>query len=166
MLSSWSKSLRWRPSCEACYRECWGKYLLEFEARWRKRKVSPERRQDGHWSRNVQRMGPLTMEARAYGLERVLDIQQRVGIMSLVDANEEAVIREMWARDLWPRKWSADDAAADAPLDVAFQVTADGRLASQAVQCGYEKVASCMWEPRCEQCGNQGSFTWLDLPEG
>ena len=103
------------------------------QARWRKRKVAPERRQDGQWARNVQRMGPLTMEARAYGLEKVLDIQRRVGLMSLVDANEEAVIRAMWARDMWPRKWSAMDADADAPLELELRVTDDGRLASQAV---------------------------------
>lgn len=103
------------------------------QPQWRKRKVAPEKRQDGQWSRNVQRMGPLTMEARAYGLEKVLDIQRRVGVMSLVDDSEEAVIREMWARDMWPRKWSAMDADADTPLGLALRVTDDGRLATQAV---------------------------------
>jgi hypothetical protein len=78
-------------------------------------------------------MGPLTMEARAYGLEKVLDIQRRVGVMSLVDDSEEVVIKEMWARDMWPRKWSAMDADADAPLELALRVTDDGRLATQAV---------------------------------
>ncbi|OQA12523.1 MAG: hypothetical protein BWY63_03743 [Chloroflexi bacterium ADurb.Bin360] len=103
------------------------------QPKWRKRKVAAEKRQDGQWSRNVQRMGPLTMEARAYGLEKVLDIQRRVGVMSLVDDSEEAVIKEMWARDMWPRKWSAMDADADAPLELALRVTDDGRLATQAV---------------------------------
>lgn len=99
-------------------------------AQWRKRKLQPERRNDGQWGRNVQRMGPLTMEARKHGLQRVLDIQQRARV-DLVNAAEEARIREMWALDMWPRKWSANDADADAPLREALRVTLDGRLAVQ-----------------------------------
>ena len=83
--------------------------------RWRKRKAAPEMTQSGNYSKNGQRMGPLTMTGRAYGLGRVLDIQQRAGV-DLVNTEEEARIREMWALDLWPRKWSNDDIAADAPI--------------------------------------------------
>jgi DNA sulfur modification protein DndC len=101
------------------------------KAKWRKRKVDPERRKDGAWGRNVQRMGPLTMEGRTYGLERVLDIQRRAGV-DVVDDVEEARIREMWALDMWPRKWSARDANASTPLREALRVTLDGRLVSQA----------------------------------
>lgn len=100
-------------------------------SRWRKRKVDPERRKDGQWARNVQRMGPLTMEARRYGLQRVLDIQRRSGV-DIVNAVEETRIREMWALDMWPRKWSAQDAAASAPLREALRVTLDGQIVSQA----------------------------------
>ncbi len=100
-------------------------------ARHRKRKIEPEKRQDGQWSKNVQRMGPLTMEARAYGLERVLDIQQRAGV-DFINAEEEARIREMWALDMWPRKWSAADANADVMVD-ALRLTSDGRLVEQAL---------------------------------
>jgi DNA sulfur modification protein DndC len=82
----------------------------------RKRKIEPERRQDGQWAMNVQRMGPLTMDGRAYGLERVLDIQERAGV-DLINAEEEARIREMWNQDAWPRKWSAADADATLPID-------------------------------------------------
>lgn len=104
-------------------------YAELTSARHRKRKVEPELRQDGQWSRNVQRLGPLTMDARAYGLERVLDIQQRAGV-DLINAEEEARIREMWALDIWPRKWSADDADGTQPLD-AMRLTLDGALAVQ-----------------------------------
>jgi DNA sulfur modification protein DndC len=79
--------------------------------KWRKRKIDPEIRQDGQYSENVQRMGPLTMEGRAYGLERVLGIQQRAGV-DLINQVEEARIRELWALDTWPNKWSSDDANA------------------------------------------------------
>lgn len=99
---------------------------------WRKRKTQPERRKDGEYSRNVQRMGPLTMEGREYGLEHVLDIQGRAGV-ELVNRDEEARIREMWALDMWPRRWSADDADANAPLRESLRVTSDGQLAVQPV---------------------------------
>lgn len=32
-------------------------------------------------------------------------------------------------------------------------------------RCGFENVASCLWQTDgCEKCGC-GAFTWLDLPE-
>lgn len=99
--------------------------------RWRKRKANPERRQDGHWSKNVQRMGPLTMEGRAYGLERILDIQARAGV-DLINADEETRCREMWRLDMWPRKWSSGDIDAD-KLIPARRLTSDGRIAEQAL---------------------------------
>lgn len=104
-------------------------YAELTSARHRKRKIEPELRQDGQWSRNVQRLGPLTMAARAFGLERVLDIQQRAGV-DLINAEEEARIREMWALDIWPRKWSANDADGTQPLD-AMRLTLDGALTVQ-----------------------------------
>ena len=91
-------------------------------AEWRKRKAAPERRQDGGWSKNGQRKGPLTMAARAHWLERVLDVQRRSGV-DLINPEEEARIREMWALDMWPRKWSADDIDADEIID---RITSDG----------------------------------------
>jgi DNA sulfur modification protein DndC len=84
--------------------------------KWRKRKIDPEIRQDGQYSENIQRMGPLTMEGRAYGLERVLDIQQRAGV-DLINEVEEARIRELWTLDTWPNKWSSEDASAMLPVD-------------------------------------------------
>ncbi len=98
---------------------------------WRKRKVQPEKRKDGLWSKNVQRMGPLTMPARKYGLERVLDIQARAQIDLISDA-EEARIREMWRLDIWPRKWSSADAEATMPI-AALALSSDGRIVEQAL---------------------------------
>lgn len=99
------------------------------QSKWRKRKIEPELRQDGKWSKNVQRMGPLTMEGRAYGLDRVLDIQQRAGV-DLINADEESRIREMWNLDMWLQKWSASDAAADMPID-AIRLDSNGQPVTQ-----------------------------------
>ena len=85
------------------------------QPKWRKRKATPERTQSGAYSKNGQRMGPLTMGGRAYGLERVLGIQRRAGV-DLINADEERRIYEMWSQDLWPRKWSGADIAADQPI--------------------------------------------------
>ena len=52
--------------------------LHEANTKHRKRKSEPEMRQDGKWAQNVQRLGPLTMEARAYGLERIKDIRAQI----------------------------------------------------------------------------------------
>ncbi len=99
--------------------------------RWRKRKAEPELRKDGSYGKKAQRMGPLTMEARAYGLEHVLDIQKRAGI-DLIDIEEEARIRQMWAQDVWPRKWSSADVDASTPVD-ALSVGRDGNIITQAL---------------------------------
>ena len=98
--------------------------------RWRKRKLEPELRQDGQWSANPQRMGPLTMAGRAYGLERVIDIQQRAGV-DLVSVDEEERIRELWRLDTWPNKWTSGDIDASVPVD-AKRRTADG-IATQTL---------------------------------
>lgn len=98
-------------------------------AKHRKRKSEPELRQDGKWAQNVQRLGPLTMEARAYGLERIKDIQSRARV-DLVNKEEEARIRELWALNTWPNKWTGDEVTGDVALD-AYTVDAFGDIVSQ-----------------------------------
>lgn len=98
-------------------------------AKNRKRKAAPELRQDGQYSRNVQRLGPLTMEARAYGLERVLDIQQRAGV-DLVNAEEELRIRELWAANTWPNKWDGTEVTGDEMIEV-LSINGLGELVTQ-----------------------------------
>lgn len=84
-----------------------------------------ERNADGRLSKNHNRMGPLTMEARAYGLNTVLAIQAEVNAaacaqgrpeITLIDADEEAFIRELHASDVWPEGWNGTEQRADAIL--------------------------------------------------
>jgi len=89
------------------------------KSKWRKRKAEPELRKDGSYSKNGQRMGPLTMAGRKYGLEKVLDIQARARV-DLINAEEETAIREMWKNNVWPNKWSDQDIEADKPIDLAI----------------------------------------------
>ncbi len=94
------------------------------KAKWRKRKATPDKKKDGTYAKNGQRMGPLTMDGRVYGLERVLDIQTRAQV-DLINSEEEARIRELWALNTWPDGWSGDEIRADVPLDSISVVGAD-----------------------------------------
>lgn len=83
----------------------------------RLRKSEVEVMADGRLASNGQRMGPLTMEAREIGLNRVLDIQARANV-DLINVAEERRIREMWATNMWPQKWDGSELGADALIDV------------------------------------------------
>jgi DNA sulfur modification protein DndC len=102
------------------------------KAKWRKRKHEPEILKDGSYGKNPQRMGPLTMGARKFGLENILDIQKRSQV-DLINGEEEARIREMWVLDMWPNKWSAVDGDADLPVDAIRLDEETGKLVYQAL---------------------------------
>lgn len=66
--------------------------------------------------------GPITLEARLWALERVLKIQEKVNIAAceqgmpevfLIDAEEEARIRELIAANTWPNGWTGTEPRAD-----------------------------------------------------
>lgn len=102
----------------------------------RHRKSGVERLKSGAIAKNPQRMGPLTLDARRKALEQILDIQARVcagaiaaghpgrGI-NLINAEEEAAIREMIAVGIYPDKWDGSEPIATVPLD---EVYADGTV--------------------------------------
>lgn len=97
----------------------------------RLRQPGLERRRDGTPAANPQRMGPLTFETRLWALDRVLDIQRRVNEaapaqshrVDLINAEEEARIRDLIAAGTWPQGWTGDEPVADVPLDAVY---ADG----------------------------------------
>lgn len=97
--------------------------------KWRKRKSEPELRKDGKFSKNVQRFGPLTMEARDFGLKTVLDIQFRAGV-DLINAQEKDRIRELWALNTWPNGWSGNEIDGNQAID-ALRFTSGGLLVRQ-----------------------------------
>lgn len=97
-------------------------YRWMREPAQRHRKSGVERLKDGSIAKNPQRMGPLTLEARLEALERILDIQNRARV-DLINAEEEARIRELIAARTFPDKWAGDEPRADAWLDAEY---ADG----------------------------------------
>lgn len=80
-------------------------------------------------AKNRQRMGPLTFEARLMGLDRVLGIQSACNVeadrlgwprIDLLNAEEEARIRELVAAGTWPNGWEGDEPTGDVPLDMIY----------------------------------------------
>lgn len=98
----------------------------------RLRKDGTERRKDGALVKNPMRLGPLTMKARRYGINTVLDIQEEINAaaraqgrptISLISDEELARIEELIAADTWPDGWSGEEVEGDVLL---AQVVAEG----------------------------------------
>jgi len=112
------------------------------EPQHRLRKAGIERLKDGSIGKNPQRMGPLTFEARLMGLERLLAIQAEVNaaatalgrpLVDMINAEEEARIRELVALETWPRGWDGDEPIATTIMDTVYQNGAvQPRLFSEA----------------------------------
>jgi DNA sulfur modification protein DndC len=95
-------------------------YAELIKAPNRLRKDGSEKRKDGSLVSNPMRLGPLTMEAREMGLAEVLAIQAEIEAgrgempaVCLIDAEEEARIRELMALNTWPNGWSGDEVTGD-----------------------------------------------------
>jgi len=104
------------------------------EPKHRLRKRGRELRQDGTPAANPQRMGPILLETRLWALGEVLAIQAECNDaaraagrppIDLLNAEEEARIRELIAAQTWPQKWDGSEAIGDELLDKVF---ADGSV--------------------------------------
>jgi DNA sulfur modification protein DndC len=101
--------------------------LLELKPlyRWlrepaqRHRKAGAEKLKDGSTAKNPQRMGPITLEARSVALGKVLDIQRRASV-DLINAEEEARIRDLIEARTFPDKWDGTEPTADTWLDAVY----------------------------------------------
>ncbi len=96
--------------------------LIKPQYRLRK---NGERRKDGSLGKNPMRLGPLTMEAREYGLKQVLAIQNEINtaaheqgrpLIDLINAEEEARIHELIAANTWPNGWDGTEVTGDVAL--------------------------------------------------
>jgi DNA sulfur modification protein DndC len=85
--------------------------------RLRKQK-NGERNKGGELSSNPSRKGPLTLEAREWALQKVLDVQEQINVaadelgrplIDLINDEEEARIRELIAARTYPNRWSDAD---------------------------------------------------------
>jgi len=80
--------------------------------------------------KNVQRMGPLTMEARQWAFEEIMLIQNQINIgafqqgkplLYLINAEEEAHIRKCWSDNVWPNRWDGTEPTGDTVMDVVYR---------------------------------------------
>lgn len=94
-------------------------YRWMREPRQRLRKPGAERLKNGDLASNPQRMGPLTLEARAEALARILQIQAQARV-DLINGEEEARIRDLIAAGTFPNKWSGEEPRADRWLDAVY----------------------------------------------
>lgn len=81
----------------------------------RLRKDGTESRKDGSLVTNPCRMGPLTFDARWWGLAAVKDIQDRAGV-DLINDEEEQRIVDLINTKTWPRGWDGTEMLASAPF--------------------------------------------------
>lgn len=104
------------------------------EAPRRLRQPGGEKRADGTLSKNQQRLGPLTLATRLWALDEVLGIQAEVNAnaaaagrppIDILNAEEEARIRELIAAGTWPDGWTGDEPTGDVLLEA---YNADGSV--------------------------------------
>lgn len=100
------------------------------EPRHRIKKAGLERLKDGSIAKNPQRMGPLTFAARTMALDAILRIQHECNDaaargnrprLDILNAEEEARIRELIAQETWPQGWGGDEPAADSIMETVYQ---------------------------------------------
>lgn len=95
----------------------------------RLRKDGTERRKDGVLVANPNRLGPLTFEARRWGLAQVQEIQNEINdvaidrerpVMSLIDIEELNRINELIEAQTWPNGWEGSEITGDVPIDAVI----------------------------------------------
>lgn len=98
--------------------------------KWRLRKTGMDEAGNIAAGKNKQRIGPITLDGRRMALERVLDIQARCNeaadrlgrpMVDLLNAEEEARIRELIDAETWPQGWDGDEPTGDVPLDLVYR---------------------------------------------
>ena len=109
----------------------WDVYTELSSIRRRLRKQG-ERLKSGKMGKRPMRAGPLTMEARRWGVQQVLAIQDEVNTaaraldrpeVTILAPEEVARIEELWAANTWPELWDGTEVRGDVLVD---QVLAEG----------------------------------------
>jgi DNA sulfur modification protein DndC len=101
---------------------------------YRLRKAGGEKRKDGTLSKNQQRMGPLTLDARKMFLEQIINIQDDTNnlaiqlnrpIINILNQEEIDRIKELILLKTYPEKWNGDEPIASLAQDIHY---ADGTI--------------------------------------
>jgi DNA sulfur modification protein DndC len=80
--------------------------------------------------KNVQRMGPLTIDARRKAFDMILAIQNDINEaaerlrrpkIDILNPEEQAFIKDCWAKNIWPNRWDGSEPRADELIDTKFK---------------------------------------------
>jgi len=103
---------------------------LRLKKSFRKRHPGGETKKDGTLVKNQQRMGPLTMEARRWGISQILSIQSEVNelaikegrtVVDILNQDEVNRIENLILNNTWPDKWTGDEPTADTQMDTVYR---------------------------------------------
>jgi DNA sulfur modification protein DndC len=81
---------------------------------------------DGAYSSSPNRMGPLTMEARKYGLRKIIEIESEINkgaerlnrpMVDLINAEEIERIEFLIDQNTWPNRWTGKEPVASQPYE-------------------------------------------------
>lgn len=81
-------------------------------------------------TRNRQRMGPLTFEARKMAFNEIIAIQNEVNEaavklgrpkIDILNTEEQEFIKSCWEANLWPNGWNGDEPLGNVPMDLIFE---------------------------------------------
>ena len=96
---------------------------------YRHRKAGGQTKKDGTLAKNQQRMGPLTLEARQYFLQEIIDIQNEVNEravkegrpkIDILNSKEVRRIKELIALKTYPNGWDGTEPEASVMLDKMY----------------------------------------------
>lgn len=91
----------------------------------RLRKTEIQYKKDGELSKNQNRMGPLTFDARIWGINQVKKIEDEINsvaikenkpTISLINNQEELMIRKLISNNTWPNGWDGTEKRGDEPF--------------------------------------------------
>lgn len=111
------------------------------EPKYRLRKIE-ERKRDGSLASKQGRLGPLTFEARRYGLEKVLNIQNEINHAArsqgrpeifLINPEEQRRIGELIDANTWPEGWDGDEIRGDE----LYEITAPSGIKQPLLPLGW-----------------------------
>lgn len=110
----------------------------------RLRKPAPDKKVNGDYRNKTNPLGPIHIEARQYALNWILAIQARVlenapaefHDFRVINDEEEAAIRDMIARNVYPRGWTGNEPRGSDEFEQA--VVINGKLIAIQHMLGFE----------------------------
>lgn len=88
-----------------------------------------ERKKNGDLAKNPDRMGPLSMSARLYFYNQIIEIQEEINAdarrigrpeVDFLNPEEAEFIRQCWHENVWPNGWTGEEISAAALTPQTF----------------------------------------------